>query len=71
MSHVNGSTRAEGVSDEGDKEDVRTYTYNGGHEGVRNCTELHDLYCSPDTAEPGYNDNGLSDTPPIASDILY
>jgi hypothetical protein len=41
---------------------------------ARGRTELYeqfnDLYCSPHTAAPGYNDIGLCDTPPIPSHIL-
>jgi hypothetical protein len=33
--------------------------------------ELHDLYCSQNTMEPGYNGIGLCDTSSIASDILW
>jgi hypothetical protein len=33
--------------------------------------ELRDLYSSPNTGEPGYNDTGLCDTSSIASDILW
>ena len=35
VSHVKGSTQAEGISDRGGKEDV--YAYNVRHEDVRNC----------------------------------
>jgi hypothetical protein len=33
--------------------------------------ELDDVYCSPNTVEPGYNDIGLCDTSPITSDVLW
>jgi hypothetical protein len=36
VSHVKGSTQAEGVSDKGDKEDI--WAYNGRYDDVRNCT---------------------------------